>query len=95
MVDESAVIGGEEMRWIKFIFKLIGRGIPYLFILWCWAVLCSAVGSLTTTSFFNIMGEGGEGIIGIGLIIFFITVAYHGIGFIEWAMKSPLLEKKR
>lgn len=76
------------MRWLKFIAKLIGRGIGYGGLLWLWQGFCYMLGSLNWE------------IVGVLCIVMVMAIAaayivFGVIGFVGWAFEPPLLDEKK
>ena len=82
------------MRWIKFIFKLIGRLITYSLMLVGWAIICGMFGSMSATSLLHIMQGVGGVIIGLVGMFILVMVLFGIMSYLEWSMSPPLLEKK-
>ena len=83
------------MRWVKFIFKLIGRGISYSLLLVGWALICGMFGSMSATPLLHIMQGVGGVIIGLVGMFIFVMVLFGLMSYLEWSMSPPLLEEKK
>ena len=76
------------LRWLKFIAKLIGRGIGYGTVLWIWSMFCYVLGSLN-------WGIVGALCIVMVMAIAAAYIAFAVFGFVGWAFEPPLLDEKK